>query len=683
MSSSYIGKVIDNYRIIQQLGIGGMGVVFKAVHIKLDKVVALKMIAPGLAMNERFIKRFETEAKALAKLEDINIVKIYDLRHENDQWFIVMEYIEGITLTEKIKNEGALSTEHAIPILRQILTSIGHAHEEGIIHRDIKPNNVMICNDGKIKITDFGLAKDQQSGAHTMTISSGGTLFYMSPEHVKGFAFTDHRSDIYSIGMTAYEMLTGKVPFNHGETDFGIREKIMRKEFPSMRKMQADIPKELDKIILKSIAKSPAKRYQSTAEMLADLSLIYPSDTAVAGKPVVVQQSNRIKRPLITVLSSVSVIIAAIMFFLFIGHNGAKSELVSENNANAANKTPPADTMKTDLSKQANVSNVIPEDTTRNNAINEPAPEILKPVAKAEGVRPEKKETSVISAASVSIQSEPDGVTIWSEGRIIGRTPFTVSSMESGSREFIFKKEGYKELNQTFDIKANRQNEFNVTMTEAAATASIISVPDDAIVFLDGKELPGLRTPVQLEEISPGSHSLIIKKSGYADAQQNIEVNREGNNVFQLDLKQLSGKLEVLVKPWGSIYIDGNLKKENTKIKYTETMPAKDYTILVIHPTMGRFEKKISIAGNQTYDLTVDFSQTYPMGIKTVNKNGEEVRARILVDGVDADAETPAEIPLRTGIHTIECKSNGNSVTKKILVDDKSPKTIQLTLDLP
>jgi len=226
MNSSFIGKVIDNYRVLESLGVGGMGVVFKAVNIKLEKLVALKMIAPGLAMNENFIKRFQTEAKALAKLADPNIVQIYDLRTHEDQWLIVMEFIDGLNLGDIIKRDGAFPTNKAISILKQMLSAIGHAHKAGIIHRDIKPNNVMITEAGAVKITDFGLAKSEGIRTNSITISGGGTLFYMSPEHVKSISLTDGRSDIYSIGMTFYEMVAGRVPFHSMDTDFEIRETL-------------------------------------------------------------------------------------------------------------------------------------------------------------------------------------------------------------------------------------------------------------------------------------------------------------------------------------------------------------------------------------------------------------------------------------------------------------------------
>lgn len=277
MQSSYIGKVIDHYRIIERLGIGGMGVVFKAINIKIDKLVALKMIAPGLAMNKNFVKRFHAEAKALAKLKDFNIVDIVDLRSDNDQFFIVMEYVDGENLYDIIKKDGAYTCDQAIPLLKQILTAIGHAHKAGIIHRDLKPNNIMVTKDGVVKITDFGLAKDQTIEHNTVSIASGGTLYYMSPEHVKGFSFTDHRSDLYSIGMTFYEMITGKVPFQNINSDFDLRERIVRKVFERPSVYNKAIPSELESIIMKAIAKDPAERYQTANEMLSAVEMFEKS----------------------------------------------------------------------------------------------------------------------------------------------------------------------------------------------------------------------------------------------------------------------------------------------------------------------------------------------------------------------------------------------------------------------
>jgi len=242
MKSSIVGKVLDNYRILQSIGRGGMGFVFKALNIKLNKIVAIKMIAPALAMNENFMRRFEAEAKSLAKLENPNIIRIYDLRADSEYCYIVMEYVEGITLGRLIKEKGPIPWPQALKLFRQMLNAIEHAHKEGIIHRDIKPNNVLITRKGVVKITDFGLAKNQAEFGITQSATTGGTLFYMSPEQVKGLVYTDARSDVYALGFTFYEMLAGKTPFTMDHTDFDIREAIIRKKFPPPHHLNKKIP---------------------------------------------------------------------------------------------------------------------------------------------------------------------------------------------------------------------------------------------------------------------------------------------------------------------------------------------------------------------------------------------------------------------------------------------------------
>ncbi|MDP2364009.1 MAG: serine/threonine-protein kinase, partial [Ignavibacteria bacterium] len=185
---SLIGKTIDNYRIIEVIGRGGMGVVFKALDTSLEKIVALKMIDPFLARDENFVRRFKTEAKALAKLENQNIVAVYALRETESGFFMVMEYVESKPLSQYLQENGPFNITDTISITKQLLNAIGHAHKVGVIHRDIKPSNILICDNGKIKVTDFGLAKvvEQKGPSSTVTQARAGTLYYMSPEQVKG-----------------------------------------------------------------------------------------------------------------------------------------------------------------------------------------------------------------------------------------------------------------------------------------------------------------------------------------------------------------------------------------------------------------------------------------------------------------------------------------------------------------
>jgi len=261
-----IGKVIDNYKITAVLGKGGMGVVYKATDTTLDRDVALKMMDARLASDENFLKRFQSEAKALARLQNPNIVGVFALRETELGFCIVMEYVEGDTLADRISNAGPMPLAKAVSIFKQLLTAFDHAHKAGIIHRDIKPSNVMLTPDDVVKVTDFGLAKIQQPSAMTATMGTGGTLFYMSPEQIRGLANVDNRGDIYSIGMTLYETLAGKVPFTDSDSDFAIRQAIVEGKIPPPDKLNPDIPRDVCKVIMKSIEKEPEKRYQTAAE---------------------------------------------------------------------------------------------------------------------------------------------------------------------------------------------------------------------------------------------------------------------------------------------------------------------------------------------------------------------------------------------------------------------------------
>ena len=225
--SSIIGRVIDNYEILSLLGKGGMGAVYKANDLTLDREVTLKIMDVNVSRDASFMKRFQSEAKALAKLQNPNIVFVHALRETELGLCIVMELVRGCTLADKIRETGSLNIETALKIFKQVLNAMAHAHKSGIIHRDIKPSNIMLANDDIVKVTDFGLAKIQHGLAATVTVGTGGTLCYMSPEQVRGLAHVDARGDIYSTGMTLYVTLAGQVPFAASETDFSVMNAIV------------------------------------------------------------------------------------------------------------------------------------------------------------------------------------------------------------------------------------------------------------------------------------------------------------------------------------------------------------------------------------------------------------------------------------------------------------------------
>lgn len=259
----------DRYKIIESIGEGGMANVYLAWDTILEREVAVKILRGDLADDEKFVRRFQREANSASSLKHPNIVEVYDVGEDNGKYFIVMEYVNGKTLKSLIKKRGALNLTEAIDIMLQITSGISCAHDSYIIHRDIKPQNIMILEDGRVKITDFGIAMALNSNELTQTNSVMGSVHYLPPEQANGSGSTI-KSDIYSIGILMFELITGKVPFK-GDNAVEIAIKHMKNPIPSVCKINPSIPQSVENIILKACAKNPKNRYDSVHEMYDDL----------------------------------------------------------------------------------------------------------------------------------------------------------------------------------------------------------------------------------------------------------------------------------------------------------------------------------------------------------------------------------------------------------------------------
>ena len=264
------GQLIsERYEIIRAVGEGGMANVYLALDTILNRKVAVKILRGDLAEDEKFVRRFQREAISASSLNDPNIVEVYDVGEDNGKYFIVMEYVEGKTLKQLIKKRGSLTLPEVIDIMLQLTSAVAHAHESYIIHRDIKPQNVIILEDGRVKIMDFGIAVALNAGELTQTNSVMGTVYYIPPEQANG-GKADIKSDIYSLGILMYELVTGHVPFK-GDNPVEVAIKHMNEELPSICEYDPDMPQSIENIILKAAAKNPQNRYSSAKEMHEDL----------------------------------------------------------------------------------------------------------------------------------------------------------------------------------------------------------------------------------------------------------------------------------------------------------------------------------------------------------------------------------------------------------------------------
>ena len=269
-------KINDRYEIIKMIGEGGMANVYLANDNILERKVAIKVLRGDLSNDEKFIRRFKREALSVSNLSHPNIVEVYDVGEEDGNYYIVMEYIEGKTLKQLLQKRGALTLPEVIDIMSQLTEGLSHAHEAYIIHRDIKPQNIMIEDNGLVNITDFGIATDLNSTQLTQTNSVMGSVHYLPPEQANGKGSTI-KSDIYSLGILMYELLAGSVPFK-GDTAVEIALKHMKEKMPSIRKQNPTIPQSVENIVLKATAKNPKNRYDSVREMYNDLQTAMEKD---------------------------------------------------------------------------------------------------------------------------------------------------------------------------------------------------------------------------------------------------------------------------------------------------------------------------------------------------------------------------------------------------------------------
>lgn len=295
-------KINDRYEIIKSIGEGGMANVYLGYDTILDRNVAIKVLRGDLANDEKFVRRFQREALSASSLSHPNIVAMYDVGEDDGLYYIVMEYIEGKTLKQLLKKRGSLTLSEAIDIMLQLTDGMAHAHDSYIVHRDLKPQNIMIQDDGQIKITDFGIAMALNSTQLTQTNSVMGSVHYLPPEQAAGKG-TTIKSDIYSMGIIFYELLTGQLPFK-GDSAVEIALKQMKEPLPDVHKLNNDIPQSIENIILKATAKNPKNRYDDAKNMHNDL-LTALNDDRINEEPYVypypeneVDETTKIMQPI-------------------------------------------------------------------------------------------------------------------------------------------------------------------------------------------------------------------------------------------------------------------------------------------------------------------------------------------------------------------------------------------------
>ena len=675
---SLINQTIDNYHILEILGQGGMGVVYKAEDKALEKIVAIKVIDPFLARDESFLRRFKTEAKAMAKLTNPNIVSVYALRETKIGFFMVMEYVNSKTLSEWIKERGSFSLEDTIFIAKQLLGAIGSAHNAGVIHRDIKPSNILVSEEKKVKIMDFGLAKVMRTHSLESTVTNmrAGTLYYMSPEQVKGLKNVDIRSDLYSLGMTIYEMLAGRSPFDKTATQFTIQKQIVDGKIPSPIKFNSDISKPFAKFIQKVIAQDPSKRFQKAEDMLKaleELELNLKQKTAI--KETTKSSSKKNYKPFFYgAIGFFLLILLALYFYfdIFNTNNSIKPAYLTINtippNATiSVNKKiigqSPITKLKTKLGNakikiRKNGFQFIDTNVVVENSEKYLFTFNLKKKLSEINVKEEQNEKDkLVEFGTLEINSTPSGSIVYLNGKRVGKTPFNNNKLKTDQYSIVVRNKDYVDYKRTIIVTKNKSVPINAKLIPAGIV-DIESDPTKSIIYLDGKKIGA--TPYKNKKFRDGKYKIKFIKSGYKDFDTILNVQHKKTTKLIAHLELPRGVLKILVRPYGSVFIDNKLKSKNSIAQLSDSLIVGSHTIKAVHPTLGHWEKQIKISDNKMNEIVVDFNKDYEVIVTS-----SPINAQIIIDGKLSGKYTPKLIKIRTGNHSISVQKKGYNLVVK------------------
>lgn len=640
-----VGDVLDGYRLDAVIGRGGMGTVYRATDVALEKTVALKVIAPHLAEDDTFVQRFREEAKALALLDAEGIVDIYTMRETDEALFFVMEHVDGPSLKTVLQRRGALDPDQALTLLRQVLKAVGHAHKSGVLHRDLKPSNILVTEEGRAVITDFGLAKILTSNAELTTSREQlGTVAYMSPEQVKGLQNVNEASDLFSVGLVAYEAFTGRLPFNRSESDFVIQQTIVEASFPPPSTYAPAIPSAVEQVVLDLLSKDPAARPPDAETALRRLPSPESSKEVPIGQPGTGAASD-------TTLSVVQWmgLGAAVLLVLAGAYAGVRATLGLPI-LSVSSPTPPDTTRPTVATDRPSSQDAASPDSDGTESRTARGPE---------------SDTAPVEARS---EDEPRSTTGPSETESSPSDPDRADSPPDPSAT---------------DQPSPRPTLSDDTSTESQSPSQgvvfIRSDPEGASVRVRGAQVG--RTPVMLDDLEPGSHPVTLQLDNHRPFETTLTVQEGDTTVVTRNLAPRPAVVRLRVVPSGEIRVDGTLRSANSDEPVVDSLSPGSHRVEV-RSALGRWEAQLQLEAGEHYEHTVDFTQRVEVAVTARTSAGPPLpNATVQVDG-ETVGYTPQRITHRVGRHTIRVEKEGYAPTERTVQfepDMETPLVFELS----
>lgn len=618
---SFIGKEFDGYRIDAILGGGGMGIVFKATQLELSRQVALKFITPSLTQDESFWNQFKVEAQALAKIHHPNIVVIYNFRPSDHGFYIAMEYVKGTPFSDYIKKRGKVAPPECIVLVQQMLSALESAHKAGIVHRDIKPSNIIVNDQNFVKITDFGLAKvhnpDPDKEDSTVSLSSAGTLFYMPPEQIRGLKKPDHRGDIYSVGMTMYEAIAGRLPFEKKKSGYETQKNIVEGPFQHIHKFVPSLPKDLARVIMKAIEKEPQKRFQSVREMITALERCSKKEVAESKAHSFLLTSgehSEVDTQFSVPLYATALACILLLLFAFTPISGLFSS----------------------SSKPRTLAEQIQE-----NGITLTLDQRVK----------NRQETKNTSATPSDSTSSP------------ARTYKQESNQGSGIEKQLNK------LVNNMPVQALATTQSPVQLSSPGlfrintGSIKVTSDPEEAEVLMDGA-LIGV-TPLLLDNVPAGSLKIEIRKPNFQPTVINTEVQPLEISFIEEELNPIQGTVRLAMNPPSHVYLNGRKITSEPVEDFERQLSVASHELVISNKVYGEWTRRISMIPNDTMSIDVNFTKKITIPVTAFNESNQGIHAEIYLDNEPTEIYTPAQLSIPPGKHHITVQLEGYTLKEE------------------
>ena len=650
---------LGRYKIVKEIGRGAMGVVYQGYDPKIDRIVALKTIRKDRLADskhvEDLITRFQREVRSTGKLVHPNIIVIYDTGEEEETAYIAMEYIEGDTLENLIQKGIRFPMERVVDIIDQICDGLEFTHRQGVVHRDLKPSNIMLTKGERVKITDFGISKAVGSASSPLTQEGVllGTPSYMSPEQIAGSKI-DGRSDLFSLGIILYHLLTGENPFS-GDTIPNLLYTIVHKEPAPPSQINPTVPALFDDVIAKALAKDPENRYATAKDFAEDVRRACrgeslkeaPTTDATAAMTTGVAEHVYPKRKNYRLLAGVGVLILALGLggYYWIQRTSRRSKQQMEVNLK--------------------VQKILPEPVEEKPA--EPTP-------------PPRDEVRM--AGMIVVRSEPPNARVFFNGEPLATvTPTVIEDVTVGEKHRIrIEKKGFEPWSDMIEPQADQALTIEASLTPLLGTLVVQSTPPGATVLLDGKRVSGL-TPIELQNVSAGEmHSIELVKEGYETEVHMVALKPEDRKELTILLRQvLSGEIKISSDPAGAkVYLNDQYLDRETPTRVSGLSP-------------GRYSLRLKKEGYKVWEDRVVVKASEPLelaGIKLQRAFGQlnivvSPWADVYYMGKKLGTTPLANISLQEGIHKLILKNPplkiAKQVTVRIVADQVTKRSIDIT----